>query len=200
MKAFYMSLGIADVGVLVCLEVLTPATIEAYELHHCGNDEDVNTDWNANTATYDASHGNFPDWWKDEIIEGAGIWNDQSGANFSLHHYTGSSHDWTKRTEPWNPRIAETILDWVEAGTCHLTDTDVWYNTRYDFVECSDCDGNEYDVRSDAMHEFGHFLVLDDIPWWQLIRIGCAMYEKQSQDHTLYNDDKNGIQFLYGKD
>lgn len=159
-------------------QLALPPTSEAYRIFEC--EDDVYTRWSANSTTYDVTDGDFPEWWENEIKAAANIWNASSGADFRFHHYTGSAHDWTKRPEEWNDRIAEANVYYLNDGTCRVDDVTTWFNTRYNFVQCSDCDGDDYDVRSVAMHEFGHWLVLEDLRRRGLANEDAALVEERS--------------------
>ena len=110
-----------------------------------------------------------------------------------------SSNDWTKRTDRYNSRIAETVLTW-NGTTCHLTNMGTWFNTRYSFDVCTDCPSGTYDVRTVAIHEFGHWLVLEHVSWWRVWDYDCAMWENHGSDRTLCGHDIDGIVEIYGAD
>ena len=157
--------------------------------------------WPNQTATYDRSHGDFDDWWQDEIDAAADIWNDDSGANFSFHDYTGSGHEWYKETRSWDdrPGLTDTLI--INAELCQLTDTGSLFNTRFTFSECGDdCDQDEGELvrRHVAAHEFSHWFVLDDTEWpWQYT---CVSFPKYRTDYSLCNHEKDHVQDIYGED
>ncbi len=53
-------------------------------------------------------------------------------------------------------------------------------------------------IAASAMHESGHWLVLDDIPTWKVWDRSCAMYGWHGTDHTLCSHDIAGIKEIYG--
>ena len=176
-----------------------PRPAEAYNTRNCPNGEPLR--WRGQTATYDRSHGGFPDWWQEEIDEAADIWNDDGGANFSLHDYTGSGHRWKSKTLSRIWRVAETSPD-LDFSSCQLTDMDTWFNSIYDFNRCDldpgDCNQPDtYDVKAVSLHEFGHWFILEHTQGW---RYSCVMRDGESEDRTLCGDDRDGIQAIYGAD
>ena len=192
---------LAGLAVLTTAALLQPArSTEAFNTELCAYGTSLYfLRFAGNGASFDTTHGNFPDWWQEEIEEGGDIWNDDGGADFNFFHHASSSHDWTKLHRPRITRIAETgILD----TACRITDVDTWFNTRYTWNRCDtdpgDCNqADTYDVKAVAVHEFGHWLFLDHTQWW---RYSCVMRNGEAEDRTLCGDDRNGIQWLYGED
>ncbi len=195
MRNLVWAAGMAVFAALLVSGILgAPRTASAYNIDQCR--ANTNTHWESTPVEYDRFHGNFPSWWQNEIDDAANTWNNDGGADFSFDHSTSSDHDWTKRTRRHIDRIAETNA-WIRPSDCAVTDISVWFNTRYTFEDCGGrCWGlDTYDVRSVSLHEFGHWLVLDHTNWW---RFGCVMKAGESGDRTLCDDDKAGIQAIYG--
>ena len=132
---------------------------------------------------------------------GAAIWDVSTvGADFDFIMDSSSSHDWKKQTLNSLSEIGITVLA-ANASTCRLTSVDTWFNTKYNFAICSNCNHNTYDVRTVAGHEFGHWLVLEDYPWYDFWSDGqCLMRDWHGTHHALCNDDVEGIIELYGED
>ena len=137
-------------------------------------------------------------WWQEEIDEAAAIWNDDGGANFNFYHYSSSTHDWTSKRLRKISRIAESSRDLNDS--CQLIDVDTAFNSRYTFNLCDtdpgDCNQRDtYDVKAVSLHEFGHWFVLIHTQWW---RFGCVMRDGEYEDRTFCDDDRNGVQAIYG--
>lgn len=154
-----------------------------------------------NIGRADVYHGGFPTWWRNETIRGAAIWDVSTvGADFNFIMDSSSSHDWKKQTLNSLSEIGITVLV-ANSNTCRLTSVDTWFNSKYSFAICSNCNHNTYDVRTVAGHEFGHWLVLEDYPMYDFWSDGqCLVRDWHGTDHTLCNDDVEGIIELYGED
>ncbi len=190
-------LAAALIAVFVGVSMAASPVAEAYNSYNCPHDDDEFVRWSGDSATFDVDHGGFPSWWKTEIINANGIWDHSSvGADFDFVEDDESGNDWYKKTNRRTTRIAEAEVYW--GNDCHLDDVDTWFNTRYSFAICDDCNSDTYDVRTVAMHEFGHWLVLDDIPTWKVWDRSCAMYGWHGTDHTLCSHDIAGIKEIYG--
>ena len=153
------------------------------------------------SATFDVDHGGFSDSWKAEIIYANAYWDAPSvGADFDFVLNSQSDNDWTKQTNYYTTRVAVTEFAY-NGSTCHLNEVDVWFNTRYSFDACvDDCPSGTYDIRSVAIHEFGHWLVLDHVPWNRPWDWDCVMYDEHGTDYTLCGHDIAGIIEIYGAD
>ena len=196
--ALVLAVGLAA-GVLLGVTQQTPTAEASYYLMDCGDNDHVR--WTGNMGRADVYHGGFPTWWRNETIRGAAIWDVSTvGADFDFIMDSSSSHDWKKQTLNSLSEIGITVLA-ANASTCRLTSVDTWFNTKYNFAICSNCNHKTYDVRTVAGHEFGHWLVLEDYPWYDFWSDGqCLMRDWHGTDHTLCNDDVEGIIELYGED
>ncbi len=200
MKIILMLAGLLVVGLITIVGIFAAGTpiAQAYNGMECGDDDFVH--WSGDSTTFDVNHGDFPGWWKAEIIYANGVWDAPSvGADFNFVLDSQSGHDWTKHTSYYTTRIAETIITY-SSSTCHLSDTGTWFNTRYSFDVCTDCPSDTYDVRTVAIHEFGHWLVLGHIPWNRPWDWDCVMYVDHGTDRTFCGHDIAGIVEIYGAD
>ena len=122
------------------------------------------------------------------------------GADFVFTYDNGSSNDWTKRTDHYTTRIAVSETEYNNS-TCQLYEVDTWFNTRYSFDVCAhDCPSDTYDVRSVAIHEFGHWLVLTHVPWNRPWDWDCVIYAEHGTDYTFCGHDIDSIVEIYGAD
>lgn len=191
-------LGLAlGLGVAVLLGT-NAGSAGAYETEDCANGEPLR--WTGNSVTFDTAHGGFPDWWQAEIIYANAVWDNSSvGADFTFVHDSGSDYDWYKKQVNYEDRKGITDGVW-NGSTCRFIRADTWFNLRYDFEICDDCGDDTYDVRTIAIHEFGHWLHLWHVPYWKVWDHDCAMYHWHGTDHDLCDDDIEGIIALYGSD
>ena len=124
--------GISVFVALLSIAILTPPDVaRAFAIDECTDGQF--TRWEGHYATYDRSHGDFADWWQDEIDEAADIWNDDGGAKFSFRSSSYSSHDWFKQRRIYDPRPGVTLTEWTAPDDCPLVDVDSLFNTRYTF-------------------------------------------------------------------
>jgi hypothetical protein len=141
--------------------------------------------WVSNGTTYDVSGVQAS--WRTAIDNAAYTWN-TAGANFYFIKYS-SQHTWG--TVNWGDDgiLAMTTVTYTD----YIIDCDAVFNVYYNFYT----DGRKYDVESVALHEFGHWLMLNDVnnPWdiWKVM-FGSYNWKK----HNLSDDDKSGIKYIYG--
>ena len=176
-----------------------PQPVEAdYYLVDCGDGDHFR--WGGNIGRVDVTHGNLSDLWQTEIAQGATIWGVSTvGADFYFVMDPTSPHGWGKKTRYDTDHIAHTTSI-ANANTCNLDSVQSWFNTRFSFADCDDCPDNTFDLQTVAGHEMGHWLVLDDYPWWDFFADGsCLMADWHGRDYTLCDDDVNGIIFIYGE-
>jgi len=92
--------------------------------------------------------------------------------------------------------IALTYI-WGSGST--ITECDMEFNDYYTFSTAATPPFGRYDVQSVALHEFGHFLCLDDL--YNAADSAKVMYGYGSPGTTkraLHADDIAGIQYIYG--
>ena len=184
-------------GLLIYFVVLAgPAS--AAETEECS--DGVYLRWSGNVVPFDVDDGDLPVWWENEIIYASGVWGHSSvGADFDFEWDSSSSYDWYKYTDNDNSAIATTAFTYNET-TCRFYSMETWFNTRWGFAICDDCNDGTYDVKTVAIHEFGHWLWLGHVPWWKVWDHDCVMYTEHGTDHTLCDDDIEGIVEIYGED
>ena len=196
-----MQKGLILVSIPVLAVIVTMMALErpvsAYETDDCETDG-MTLRWAGQGAFYNTTNHNFPTWWRNEIHSGAAIWNHPDvAADFEFSSHSYSNNTWYRQTIRSITDIGLAIPS-IDDETCQLTRVRTLFNTRYDFEICTDCDGGNYDVRTVAAHEFGHWLHLGHVPWWKPWDWDCVMYLWHGSDRTLCNDDIEGIVAIYG--
>jgi len=144
--------------------------------------------WSANYASYDVS-GISNASWRTAIHNAAATWTN-AGANFFFYSSSSSSNDWGTINLGNVSTLART-LRYTSSG--YIVECDVQFNTYYSFYT----DGSDYDVEDLALHEFGHWLALNDVTlaFWKV------MYQYYVWiKHDLSDDEVSGIIYIYGSD
>ena len=190
--AFLLGIGV----VAYFCALASPAS--AAVTHECS--DGVYLRWSENVVEFDVDDGTLPVWWENEIIYASAIWSHSSvGADFDFEWDSQSHYDWFKYTANDNDAIAVTGFHY-NPSTCRFASMQTWFNTKYGFAICDECNDGTYDVRTVALHEFGHWLWLGHVPWWKFWDHDCVMYIEHGTGHTLCDDDIEGIVQIYGSD
>jgi hypothetical protein len=147
----------------------------------------------------------------DSTGEGAALQNAAStwstaGANFSFS-YAGTTTATAYGYDGVNEIMWVNTLDtgilavthiWYSGST--LLENDVEFNDYYNWSTSPTCPGGYYDVQSVGLHEFGHWLCLDDL-YYSPADAAKVMYGYSNSGTTkraLTADDIAGIQSIYG--
>ncbi|MGD0352441.1 MAG: matrixin family metalloprotease [Dehalococcoidia bacterium] len=147
----------------------------------------------------------------DSTGEGAAVQNAAStwstaGANFSFS-YAGTTTATAYGYDGVNEIMWVNTLDtgilavthiWYSGST--LLENDVEFNDYYNWSTLPTCPGGYYDVQSVGLHEFGHWLCLDDL-YYGPADAAKVMYGYSGSGTTkraLTADDIAGIQSIYG--
>lgn len=145
--------------------------------------------WNQAYAYYD--NGSLPVDWQIEIDDAAYTWS-ASAASFTFYSTT-TDHDITRQNYGGAYAIA-----WSSAfadGNYHIYDADTVFNTYYPYSTSGGF--MTIDVQTVALHELGHWLVLDDL--YEDSDDDKVMYYKWINvvKHSLTSDDSDGICHIY---
>jgi hypothetical protein len=143
-----------------------------------------------NTDTVDFYHSSLPYDWRNEVLYAAYTWN-WAGSNFTFNYDASSDNQVLTYYYgvPWP--IAET----------YVYDNPITWVIEYFNTSCTfSIDGSSgYDVNTVALHEFGHWLQLLDIPEYQFWHIGKVMYGTYTGiKQSLTQDEIDGIIYIYG--
>lgn len=148
--------------------------------------------WNTDTVTYDMT--SLPGSWQTQVLYAAGSWNG-AGADFEFISNSQSINEIYQEYMPDESAIGL-------AGGYRIVGTDYWYstwmkfNTKYTFS--TNGASGTYDIQSIAVHEFGHWLKLNDVYFWPWE--GKVMYftiNTGTIRRDLHQDDIDGINAIY---
>ncbi len=136
----------------------------------------------------------------------AATWN-AAGAQFSFSYAgtttaTAASYDGVNeilwRNFGSGGTIALTTI-WYYPSNNNIVECDMEFNDYYTFSTAATPPSGQYDVQTIALHEFGHFLMLDDL--YNAADSDKVMYGYGSPGTTkraLNADDIAGIRYIYG--
>ena len=148
--------------------------------------------WNSTRAYYDDRQYTMPPGFIAEIEAAASSWNN-AGANFSLQLNTSSSNDWGMSSLGTGGTLAATQVSYD--ANYHITQVITGFNDSKPWS--TNGSSNTYDVQTVAVHEFGHWLMLNDIGY----PTDAVMYGNISLNQikrSLTTDDIQGISAIYG--
>jgi hypothetical protein len=147
--------------------------------------------------------------------KGADAWNDVSDCDFELK-YGGKVWNWggfrdnVNTVDAWEQtpnsgggygRRDSTAITWIWSTGTKILEVDTNFNYKLNWSAANTCPSDKYDVQSTATHEFGHWLMLDDL-------YSPSDYEKTMYGYTtlgatykrsLHQDDIDGIRYIYPK-
>jgi hypothetical protein len=147
--------------------------------------------WSSSSAYY-KYRASLPSAWQTQVYNAAGTWNNAS--KFKLYYSTSCSNSWGAANYGLSGAAGYTTNQFTGQilNYCYSD-----YNTYYSFA--SNGDSTKYDLRTVALHEFGHWGVLDDI--YNSDFSTSVMYytiNKGQLKRSLTSDDISGIRYIYG--
>lgn len=147
--------------------------------------------WPTNGTTVDFGSPSIPSSWITPLAQGMIPWN---GATSPFAFSAGTSNNDITVSNFGAGAIALTTVTY--SGST-ITDSDLAFNSYYAWSTSGAADA--YDVQNVATHEFGHFLMLNDL-------YGAGDTEKtmygyviagETKKRSLDTDDLNGINAIY---
>lgn len=141
--------------------------------------------WDSDYVYYNAM--SLPQAWRTAIMTAHYSWN-QTGANWSFGHSSSATRYVTTGSAPSN--IPAYCI--IQYSGNHIFQADMYFNDEdFDFYT----NGDDYDVETIALHEFGHWLMLNDTSSSGEVMYGG--YEGLKRD--LSDEDIEGIIAIYGE-
>lgn len=131
--------------------------------------------------------------WQNAIYSAAGTWNGNS--KFSLYESSSASNVWGATSYGSTGPVGVTAISY--SGST-IVGCNADFNTYFSFSTSPS--SSQYDVQSVALHEFGHWLTLNDL--YSSSDSAKTMYGYASEGQTkrsLSKDDIDGIVYIYGK-
>jgi hypothetical protein len=169
-------------GIVPILLPTTPVLAYSYSGVH----------WDTNSVGADI--WDLPFDWMMATFNAGLSWN-YAPADFSFY-FTDGPNTWGLSYLPNDSRIAITTITYGYPSL-HLIEVDTVFNTRYSFSIGGD--GGTYDVQTVALHEWGHWLCLNDLSWpWNRSKVMYGGYTGVKR--VLTQDDINGIVHIYGQE
>lgn len=145
--------------------------------------------WDTTSVYYDDSALNST--WRLEIWDAKASWSG-AGSNFRLYQSTGSSDNDLSIGYVADPDAGATT--WSYFTGSHIYRCITIFNEDVDFNV-----GSNVDIETVALHEFGHWLYLDNIDgFWNTTKVMYGIYNGVKTQ--LAQDDKDGIIYIYGSD
>jgi hypothetical protein len=148
--------------------------------------------WDTNSVGADIY--DLPLEWNLATFHAALSWN-YAPANFSFYFSSTSTNTWTAANYGDTGALAYTTT-YYNPSTKHIVEVDSAFNTYYPFSIGGG--GGTYDVQTVALHEWGHWLMLNDLRWpWNRSKVMYGAYTGVKR--VLHQDDIDGIVYIYGQ-
>jgi hypothetical protein len=149
--------------------------------------------WSSYPVSVDTGDASVPLSWITPLAQSMATWNSQTSPFYFNVGYSGHQIKVQNSGNNGAPATAYISYD----GSNHITDVDVYFNSYYSWSTSGEA--GKYDVKNVATHEFGHWLMLNDL-------YGGGDTEKtmygyvstgETKKRTLETDDINGINAIY---
>ncbi|MCB9138336.1 MAG: matrixin family metalloprotease [Caldilineaceae bacterium] len=185
------------------LSAHAPNTFVDVGIHWPGNAPTVGYVVNINTGQADQGNGSAGDFLR-AVLQAAQTWNDVGSADFTFE-YRGETgitelgdanglNDVIFSSAGRNGTLGQTRF-WYDPDAHTVLETDIWFNDSYAWDATGAPTGDEIDLQSVALHEFGHWFVLGHDS-----DAAAVMYYSMSSGQTkraLYSSDIDGITSIY---
>lgn len=186
-------LDVKKLSIFVAIFVLTVVSSVLYQPLELKAYSYSGIHWSSYPVSVDTGDASLPSAWITSIAHSMSTWNSQTSPFYFNVGYSGHQIKVQNNGNNGVPAAVYYSYD----GSNHMIDADMYFNSYYSWSTSGEA--GKYDVENVATHEFGHWLVLNDL-------YGGGDTEKtmygyvstgETKKRTLTTDDINGINAIY---
>lgn len=147
--------------------------------------------WPINNTLY-KYNSNLPAGWQSSVYSAAGTWNGKS--KFSLYYSTSANNVYGAAN--YGGYSGELGVTYVYSSGTKIVGANSDFNTYESWS--TNPNSSQYDLQSNALHEFGHWLQLMDL-YNNTSPVMYGYLDAGVTKRSLTTDDVNGIRYIYGQ-